>query len=121
MYDPMNGCAGADLSNPDNFYLRLYTYFWIFLTYPFPLFLAVTLNTVAVLWLRIESRVLTATEKPTSKLTIEESGNRSQGSTLLKRRAAIRLQVASIALVVSFAVTSGPFQVNTLIQFTSGM
>ena len=124
MYDPANGCASADLSDPGDFYLRLYTYFWIFFTYPFPLFLAVTLNTVAVLWLRYESRLLTATEKPTSKLGIEKAGIRStssQGSTLLKRRAAIRLQYASIALVVSFAVTSGPFQVLTAIQFISGL
>ena len=121
-FDPGNGCSGTDLSNPDNFHFWFfYMIVWVFFMYPFPLFLAVALNTVAVLRLRVESRVLTATEKPTSKLTREESGNRSQGSTLLKRRAAIKLQAASIALVVSFAVTSGPFQVNTLIQFTSGM
>ena len=83
------------------------------------------LNTVAVLWLRFESRLLTATEKPTSKLTIEEARIRSRksshGSTLLKRRAAMRLQYASIALVVSFAVTSGPYQVITAIQFIAGL
>ena len=116
LYDPVNGCASVDLSHPANYFIRLYTYFWIFFTYyPFPLFLAVTLNTVAVLWLRFESRLLTVTERAGIRSTS------SQGSTLLKRRAAIRLQYASIALVVSFAVTSGPFQVLTAIQFISGL
>ena len=121
-YDPVYGCESY--SGQIGIYVSVLTYFWIFFTYPFPLFLEVVLNTVAVLKLRFESRLLTVTQKPTSKLGIEKAGIKStssQGNTLVKRRAAIRLQYAAIALVVSFAVTSGPFQVLEAVQYISGL
>lgn len=108
-YDPVNGCVALDYTKPSSAALRWYAFAWSIFTYPVPLFFASVFNAAAVYRLRADSRHLVADEKAATRSDV-----------VLKRRAALGLQRASIALVVIFAVTSGPFQVTNAMQSVIG-
>ena len=109
-YDLENGCQALDYAKSSSTALRWYAFTWSIFTYPVPLFFAIVFNAAAVIRLRSESRHLTVDEKASTR-----------SDTVLKRRAAIGLQRASIALAVIFAITSGPFQITNAMQSVIGI
>ena len=109
-YDTINGCANLDYGNPSSTPLRWYTFSWSIVSYPVALVFALGFNAAAVLRLRAQSRLQISTD--------EKNGHRSD--TFAKRKAAIGLQRASIALAFTFAITSGPFQVTNTMQAVMG-
>lgn len=122
-YDPVLGCVPVDFSNPVFATIKIYSYVWIFLTYPVPLFFAIVFNAVAVFKLRAESRHLHATEtKPSISDNVNASTTKSAGTdTQLKRRAALGLQRAAIALCTIFAFSAAPLQIILTIQSATGL
>ena len=116
MYDPVYSCVTVDLSAPQNVVVRWYSLFWAIINFLVPLMCSVALNSAAVIKLRSENRQST-------KTTIISGSNKTgagAGGTLLKDKAAIRLQRASIALAASLAITSAPLQIISEIQIITG-
>ena len=123
-YDPMKGCVSIDFSNPGFAAQRWYFFAWTLITYPIPLFFAIMFNAVAVLRLHTESRHLTAIEKTSSvfgNIGASTGSMSTRTDTLLKRRAAVGLQRATVALAAIFAFTSAPLQAITAIQCVTGL
>ena len=109
-YDLVNGCQALDYAKSSSTALRWYAFAWSIFTYPVPLFFAIVFNAATVIRLRSESRHLTVDQKASTR-----------SDTILKRRAAVGLQRASIALAVIFAVTSSPFQITNAMQSVIGI
>ena len=109
-YDSINGCASLDYGSPSSTLLRWYIFSWAIVSYPVALLFAVGFNCAAILRLRDQSRLQMGTDEKVSL----------RSDTFAKRKAAIGLQRASVALVLTFAITSGPFQVTTAMQAVMG-